>query len=969
MQSYYPPIKVERSKCSLPVKVGARAFLPFLLTVVSLMLVSPLQAEGGEKDYFITYTDEIDETLIEEHGGSVVETYDFLTAVLAELTEEEAANLLEHESVENVEKDQEFQIDPEPAPEEDDGSDGSADDPEISAANETIDWGMERINAPAAWKNDVTGEGVSVAVIDTGIMHDHPDLNVVDSETFVDGTEDAEDDNGHGTHVAGIIAALDNNEGTVGVAPDADLYAAKVLNEDGSGMHSWVVQGIEWAIHNEIDVINLSVGGDQHSDLLGDAIEYAVDQGIAMVAAAGNRGAGEDQIEYPARYDDVIAVGATTIHDERAQFSATGPSLDIVAPGQDILSTDNDGGYIRDHGTSMAAPHVSGHLALLQQENPEAESDELTEILFENTDNLGTATPNEEYGHGLMTISSDISAPELPPEAPENLSAIVEEDEEVTITWDEPTDGPEPIQYVVERNGTEIATTSELAVTDEPGPGEHTYTVTAIGEDDRTSDSVSTTITVEEDLVFAPVSGLDAELINDETVEVTWTYDDPGDTQALEIVRDGESLATVDVDETSFEDEPGTGTHTYTVIPLAEDGERTDSSLHRDVEITVEPEPEPEPEPTPEPELEPVSDLEATVTADNTVELSWTYDDPGDTEALEIVHDDETLAIVDTDTTSYEDVPPEGSHTYTVIPLDEEGNRADIDQHRSVDVTLEEEPKPEPEPQLEPVSDLEAAIVNDETVQLSWVFENQGDTEELEIVRDGESLAVVDASETTAYEDEPGAGTHTYMVIPLDADGNRADSSLHRSVEVHIEAQPDPEPLEAYGDVDEGDWHHDYLADLYGRGFITGYPNDTMQPTASITRAEAAVILVRATDATTADASHEFTDVPDHHFANDEIAAAAEAGLISGYEDGSFRPDETITRGETAALFTRAYNYSGGEGTDFPDVNEDYFASAAIDTLTGAGIIEGYPDGTFGPTDSVSRAEYAAFLSRTLAHQ
>ncbi|WP_018922805.1 S8 family serine peptidase [Salsuginibacillus kocurii] len=737
-----------------------------------LLIGSGLNSVYAEEteDYFITFTEEVDETLIEEKGGEVNETYNLLPTALAELSEEVVESLSELEEVEYIEENEKIQLDPPPVAEEEEEvyMESLSDETKLSAANETIDWAMERINAPAAWENGVTGEGVSVAVIDTGIMHAHPDLNVTDSISFVDGTEDAEDDNGHGTHVAGIISALNNNEGTVGVAPEVDLYAAKVLNQDGSGFHSWLVQGLDWAVENEVDVINLSVGGDRHSNVLSDAIERAHEEGSVLVAAAGNRGNGEDRIEYPARYDDVIAVGATNRWDQRAEFSATGPALDLVAPGQHILSTTNDGSYGRESGTSMATPHVSGHLALLQQTEPEATNEELSRLLFANTQNLGRETPNEEHGRGITYISSDLSLPDMTPQPPLNLSAEVSESQVVTLRWDPPSEGPEPDSYRIERNGNEITTTSENIMTDEPGAGEHTYRVTALGADNSASDPVSTTVTVE--------------------------------------------------------------------------GPQ---------------------------ELEPVSDLEATVTEEGTVQLSWSYDEPGDTSSLEIVRNNAFL-----------------SH---------------------VDIT------------------------------------------------------------TTSYEDEPSEGTYTYTLIPLDENNHRADSSLYRSVTVTV--PPDPTMLASFADMDPEAWHYAYIADLYDRNFINGYPDGTMRPNQSITRAEAAILLVRATGVSSTDASHNFNDVPDGHFAEEAIAAAARAGFISGYEDGSFRPGVSITRGETSAMFTRAYNYRSGEGREFPDVSENYFAREAIYTLTGAGIIEGYPDGTFGPNNRVRRSEYSAFLSRTLDHQ
>lgn len=235
---------------------------------------------------------------------------------------------------------------------------------------QSLPWGVDRIDAEYAWAT-CTGAGVSVAVLDTGIDRDHADLaaNIAGGVNFISrpawrpadpGRWD--DDNGHGTHVAGIIAAVDNEIGVVGVAPGASLYGVKVLDRTGSGYISHVIAGLEWAVANGMDIVNMSLGLNEDVQAFEEACDAAAAAGVLLVAAAGNDGGA---VDYPAAYTSVTAVAATDSGDVRASWSSYGPEVDIAAPGVAIESTWNDGGYEVISGTSMATPHVVGTLALV----------------------------------------------------------------------------------------------------------------------------------------------------------------------------------------------------------------------------------------------------------------------------------------------------------------------------------------------------------------------------------------------------------------------------------------------------------------------------------------------------------------------------------------------------------------------------------------------------------------------------
>jgi subtilisin len=229
-------------------------------------------------------------------------------------------------------------------------------------------WGIAAVKAKEA-QSISRGAGAVVCIVDTGVQPNHPDLaaNIAGGENFVaqKGRIEASawaDDNGHGSHVAGTIAALDNSIGVIGIAPDARLFAVKALNRQGSGYLSAIAEGIRSCIENAAHVVNMSLGGSQDSSLLRAAVQDAAGAGLIVVAAAGNESSG---VSYPAKYPEVVAVSAVDSSMRLASFSNSGPEVDFAGPGVSVLSTYKGSGYATLSGTSMAAPHVAGVAALM----------------------------------------------------------------------------------------------------------------------------------------------------------------------------------------------------------------------------------------------------------------------------------------------------------------------------------------------------------------------------------------------------------------------------------------------------------------------------------------------------------------------------------------------------------------------------------------------------------------------------
>ncbi|WP_413752878.1 S8 family peptidase [Streptomyces sp. R-74717] len=296
----------------------------------------------------------------------------------------------------------------------------------------SLDKSVPQIGTPAAWKAGYTGKGVKIAVLDTGVDTTHPDLQgqILDTKNFTS-SPDTKDRVGHGTHVSSIAAGTGAKSGGKfkGVAPDAKLLEGKVLDDDGFGDDSGILAGMEWAVAQGADVINLSLGGGDTPEI--DPLEAAVnklsaDKGVLFAIAAGNEGDGAGTVGSPGSADAALTVGAVDDNDKLADFSSRGPRVgdgaikpDVTAPGVDITAAaapgsaidqevgQNPPGYLTISGTSMATPHVAGAAALLKQQHPEWKYAELKGALTAST-KPGAYTPFEQ-GSGRIAVDKAIA--------------------------------------------------------------------------------------------------------------------------------------------------------------------------------------------------------------------------------------------------------------------------------------------------------------------------------------------------------------------------------------------------------------------------------------------------------------------------------------------------------------------------------------------------------------------------------
>ncbi len=399
-------------------------------------------------------------------------------------------------------------------------------------------WGHTKIGAPSAWDQS-QGSNVLVAVVDTGVDYNHPDLQgrIIKGPDFANNDSDPMDDQGHGTHVAGTIAATANNAaGIAGIAYNSKVIAIKVLGGDGSGDTSKIANGILKAAEMGAKVINLSLGGPQASSVLKSAVDKATQQGALVVVASGNESTSSPS--YPAAYPNALSVGSTTTSDSRSNFSNYGSTVDIAAPGSDILST-TERTYKKLSGTSMASPHVAAGAAVLLGKNASLTSARLREILSSTGDSASgfsnSAVKRMNLVKALAAVDSNGAPSPNPtdsqsPSVPSGLKALAASSTQVQLNWNASSDNVAVSGYRVYRNGQQIGTTAGTSYADSglAAGAAFAYTVTSVDAAGNVSAQSApaniTTPSAESELTISDVylKGMDAN-----SATIAWSTSHP----------------------------------------------------------------------------------------------------------------------------------------------------------------------------------------------------------------------------------------------------------------------------------------------------------------------------------------------------------------------------------------------------------------------------------------------------------
>ncbi|MEQ8198695.1 MAG: S8 family peptidase [Clostridiaceae bacterium] len=372
-----------------------------LLCFVSLNFSYSVKAYSYNQRTIILFNSDIIDSnykdyIIKKHNGTKIKEISILNGVIANFSAKDKKELEVESCIRSVEEDKVVRA-----------AGRTRQHNTIIQPEQIKPWGITKIKADSLW-NISNGNSIKVAILDSGVDFSHPDLKemIKGGYNALNSKKIPSDDYGHGTHVAGIIAASNNSIGVVGVSPNADLYVVKVLDGAGNGYSSDLIEGIGWAITNKMNIVNMSLEA-QPSEALYNAIKKANESGIVQVSSSGNNP--DNPVTYPAAYSEVISVTAIDSNDERAFYASTG-KVDIAAPGVDIYSTYIGSIYSIMSGTSMAAPHVTGVVALMLS-NPlsvdlnldgKVTPSEVKQKLEKTAFDLGIPGKDNIYGSGLV---------------------------------------------------------------------------------------------------------------------------------------------------------------------------------------------------------------------------------------------------------------------------------------------------------------------------------------------------------------------------------------------------------------------------------------------------------------------------------------------------------------------------------------------------------------------------------------
>lgn len=707
---------------------------------------------GTVQEVIIVYKNEDGKEAVFEESVDVQHEFDTVPAVSATVTNADLYELAKDPNIAYIERNITFRIT---------GGDFKV----TSVPSEQTQWNFQAVQPTKMWDEGYTGTGVKVAVIDSGIFA-HSELTIAGGVSTVDYTTSYNDDNGHGTHVAGIIAAKSGNGGLVGVAPGVQLYAVKSMDQDGEGTLLDVLEGIEWSIQNGMDIINVSLGTDTDSSLLKEMIDNAYNAGIVVVGSAGNSQEGvpvsTNTVNYPAKYDSVIAVAAVDNVNQRGVFSSVGEEVELAAPGVDVISTyvksDGTGGYGKASGTSQAAPHVSGMIALLMQKNPTMSNVQLREEIKKYAVDLGAPGRDTEFGFGSLTFNKDITAPA----DVANLAITGKSENSISLLWDNPVDADFATNNIY-ANSVKVGNTDGNTFTLTDLQPNTPYTVTVKSVDQGGNESGGSTIveTTDADATApAEVSNLSVVTKSTTTAKMTWTNPIDGDFVRVNLYKND-----VLVDNTTQNEYEFTGLTPNTVYEFEFKTEDASGNESAGQAVTVTTDSEPVVDTTAPAEVTGMTLGEVTTTS---AEVTWI--NPGDADFAKVNLYKNDVFVGDVSGTRYvfTGLNPSTNYELKAKTVDANGNES---AGQTVTVTTNAEPPVVDTTPPAEVTDLTVGEVTTTTAEVSWTNPSDPDFATSNLYLNG---TLIDSTTGTSFVFEGLTPETNYVlqVKTVDATGN-----------------------------------------------------------------------------------------------------------------------------------------------------------------------------------------------------
>jgi hypothetical protein len=791
---------------------------------------------------------------------------------------------------------------------------------------------LKQIHAEEAWNTVKGNNTITIAVVDTGVDLNHPDLlpNLVPGVNLLNGKRLPQDDNGHGTNVAGVLAAAGNNDkGITGILWTAKIMPVKALESDGSGGEAKLSEGIRYAIDHGAKIVVLSLGLNKFSTLMSETVKYAEEQDVLLVAATGNEG---NSVKYPAAYSTVLAVGGMTAERVADARSNRGLEIDLVAPW-DVFTTAMGGSYEYKDGTSMAAPQVAAVAALAWSKHPELKAYQIRQLLRQTAEDLGAPGWDPSTGYGLLR--ADLAVAEVPlldmyePNNRRDQAKSISVSKMISASFaggsdpdwfyfDAPYDGTVQFTFDLQAGQqvsvqhTDVTGTFTSLTAGSGTPVElkvkkgRSYVLLQLANrnlKEETPYKLTTSFTIYRDQFEDNDRQFKAYVLPSQSMSLTGTFHQIGDQDWFEFpVEQSGSL--------SFE--------------LSTDTARIDPVLF----------------------------------VQKTGEKAYTVDDNEDgvTESLMLSQVFPGSYYIRVTNVKEYTFPVTGEYTLTInygvkqIDPNEPNNRS----YQATTVSLD---------------NIHYGLI-DKADDQDWfqfmLTEESLAQVEVNDIPDGSSifLSMYDGTMKPLYNTSGAFAIQAAQRLPagtyyVKLTANQPfDRSLYRFM---VSAKP---LTGGFVDV-RGHWAQDAILAMNEKQIVNGYDNLTFRPDQTITRAEATAILGRAFKLTQ-QKTISYADLLPAHWAYGWIARAAQSGIIDGYPDKSFAPDQPVTRMEMTSMIARSMNMTGNQrgAVPFTDVDDSYWGVGILREMKAGGWIGGYANGAFRPNQQATRAEFVTMLSK-----
>lgn len=792
---------------------------------------------------------------------------------------------------------------------------------------------LQQIGMNQAWEVAKGSGNLTIAIVDTGVDLEHPDLkpNLVPGINLINPKQPPNDDNGHGTNVAGIIAAVGNNDrGIAGMLWNTRIMPIKALEADGSGGETKLGEGIRYAVDHGANIVVLSLGLNKYSDYMSDIVRYAEEKNVLLVAATGNEG---NRVKYPAAYPTVLAVGGVSANGEVDPKSNTGPEVDVVAPW-DVFTTGLWGIYEPQDGTSMAAPQVAAAAALVWSRHPEMKAYQIRQWIRQTAQDLGPKGWDPASGYGLLRVDRLMTEPYVAdmyePNNRKDQAAALSISKKVAASF---SGGADSDWFYIDASydGT-IHLTFDM--------------------DSRIAVNVQQT---------GVSGGLSTKVVQG------------GQTASFQVSK-GRSYYQLQLSDRSRTDEvPYQLTTSFDIYrDLFEDNDRQYKayvlpSRSLTVKGTFH-------------QSEDVDWFEFPVPHSGALRIQLSTDTARMDPILLVQKQGEKSFIVDeaddggTETYVLPEVFP-GSYYIRVTNVKEYANPVAGEYTLTIeyDAKLVDPNEPNNRSYQATTVSLDTPYTGllDKTDDVDW-FQFRIEEDSLVQIRlndiptpatiymqlyDGTMKLMAGSMNSASADTQELSGRFSPGSYYLKLTSNKTFNN--RMYQLLVGAQP---LLGGFADI-RGHWAQNAILGLTGKQVIDGYGDYTFRPDRAITRAEVTAVLSRAFGLTNEQAGN-FKDLSSSHWAYSYIAKTYQAGIIDGYPDRTFAPDQPVTRMEMTAMLARSMNMSGKyRGTaPFVDVDDRYWGTGLLKQMKAEGLISGYTDGSFRPDQQATRAEFIQLL-------